>query len=105
MLAVPELKGEKSPPHTRGSTLVTNTVPVGMNVPPAHAGIDLYKTIEARRATSPPRTRGDRPEDQQMEKQIIQSPPHTRGSTLDCFCGRCFLDVPPAHAGIDLKGR
>ncbi len=72
----------QSPPHTRGSTLVGNSGDAPSDVSPAHAGIDLPRDAGAGYWWGLPRTRGDRPAGYISFLAIVQSPPHTRGSTL-----------------------
>ena len=91
-----------SPPRTRGSTLRWDCPNVGTGVSPAHAGIDPdILTFEAGQG-SLPRARGDRPRIQAEAHGLIESPPRTRGSTLQKPRFTQPRPVSPAHAGIDL---
>ncbi len=90
------------PPHTRGSTLRWEKIPLSRHVSPAHAGIDPGFPTQKRPRRRFPRTRGDRPNPPHFFDVIIMFPPHTRGSTSAGRMRPCNRQVSPAHAGIDL---
>ena len=46
---------------------------------PVHAGIDRRFVTSAAKSEGFPRTRGDRPEFDDMEALLIEVPPYTRG--------------------------
>ena len=69
---------------------------------PAHAGIDPAHPPLSPLCCGLPRTRGDRPQLEELKKPLLAAPPHTRGSTL-CVGMLLLPDSgSPAHAGIDL---
>ena len=92
-----------SPPRTRGSTLKPCSDAEARSVSPAHAGIDLKSRLCCSILVSLPRARGDRPQQDYVERWCIKSPPRTRGSTSKKLFAATCSAVSPAHAGIDLK--
>ena len=91
-----------APPHTRGSTRRSTWSPATSTGSPAHAGIDLPRSISGVSTIRLPRTRGDRPWVWMPFSRAMAAPPHTRGSTRPphSLCLASFGS--PAHAGIDL---
>ena len=90
-----------APPHTRGST----SSPLYFRMPaagsPAHAGIDPCCAHISMSAARLPRTRGDRPVYKHLQRDGLEAPPHTRGSTSAPARARARVYGSPAHAGID----
>ena len=72
----------KSPPRTRGSTLLWAGSHPSTLVSPAHAGIDLSLAPLMSWSFGLPRARGDRPAPAGPPTKKPASPPRTRGSTL-----------------------
>ena len=91
----------RSPPRTRGSTLIAAARALYTPVSPAHAGIDLRRIESCIRSCSLPRARGDRPSGRPYSSCRQLSPPRTRGSTCCVLTDDKRQDVSPAHAGID----
>ncbi len=98
-------EAEKSPPPTRGSTLLLMAPEHKSAVSPAHAGIDPPEPPCHPKPTRLPRPRGDRPFCAQVWFVACTSPPPTRGSTAGGRRHPLPVVVSPAHAGIDLGGR
>ena len=71
----------RAPPHTRGSTLWSETFSRAYSGSPAHAGIDLKDAEDHFELFGLPRTRGDRPSRLLPGYPRDRAPPHTRGST------------------------
>ena len=92
--------GDRSSPHTRGSSGVLHQRFAPASVVPAHAGVILA----AGRTVSPwrcrPRTRGGHPAVPEGYAGRIRSSPHTRGSSLPHQRGGGVGQVVPAHAGV-----
>ncbi len=74
------------------------------SVSPAPAGIDPGPSWHSRHCVGLPRTRGDRPDPTVPERQVSESPPHPRGSTLLNRQHALSVGVSPAPAGIDPTG-
>ena len=92
----------QSTPRTRGSTCRHRATQYHVVVYPAHAGIDLGTTSRRRLIFCLPRARGDRPPQHWSKPSLFKSTPRTRGSTISWGGVVWYVDVYPAHAGIDL---
>ena len=91
----------RAPPHTRGSTQTRLASAWRIQGSPAHAGIDPLMWHSNSKRMWLPRTRGDRPCRDLDQRDGIQAPPHTRGSTRSAAAADDLDDGSPAHAGID----
>ena len=70
------------PPHTRGWTVLNHGEGLGVDVSPAHAGMDRYPLRLPWGIKCFPRTRGDGPLSRNTRSFCASFPPHTRGWTL-----------------------
>ncbi len=91
----------EAPPHPRGSTPIEVRRGAGARGSPAPAGIDPPSGQPADRLARLPRTRGDRPPEDQQSAEVATAPPHPRGSTLFDIDDRRGIVGSPAPAGID----
>ncbi len=94
----------RAPPHTRGSTPDLGWHRACARGSPAHAGIDPASATTRGSRSRLPRTRGDRPLLSVPRLDLLQAPPHTRGSTQRRLVSTLLEVGSPAHAGIDLAG-
>ena len=88
-----------SPPHTRGK--VRNfTDDCGLiGITPAHAGKRIHGVIRKPPPWDHPRTRGEKRNPRPAKKQLLGSPPHTRGKVGLGIHGAAGDGITPAHAG------
>ena len=87
-------------PHTRGSTVLLNSMDVAYLVCPAHAGVylGLLHLLPSRNGL--PRTRGGLPHVDTWAVVSDLFAPHTRGSTESPWIVNFRHSVCPAHAGV-----
>ncbi len=94
-----------APPHARGSTPDDVRAVHGTVGSPARAGIDPRREGDTRRIDPGtirlPRTRGDRPLIEAVDRLVKWAPPHARGSTPCSRLDRRVYAGSPARAGID----
>ena len=97
----PVCHGGRASPHTRGWTvqsIVDSRPPRGF---PAHAGMDLRRSVGADDTIRLPRTRGDGPQCDASGRHESVASPHTRGWTLWLYVKANDWEGFPAHAGMD----
>ena len=99
--AVPNPKGSRVSPHTRGWTQDGRRHPVRVPGFPAHAGMDPAASRRQRRPGRFPRTRGDGPAVYRSQDDGVTVSPHTRGWTQKTSPRRRPRQGFPAHAGMD----
>src|SRR5690606_18491926 len=92
-----------SPPHARGSTLLSRWNKTIAVVSPACAGIDPPAEKAQLEDFGLPRMRGDRPSKGRVDTHRKRSPPHARGSTWRVVVMTRRTAVSPACAGIDRR--
>jgi len=90
----------ESTPHARGSTRTKQGHERSDRVYPACAGIHPYFSWPQEAFVGLPRMRGDPPLPQALQRLMIVSTPHARGSTSFGRKGRFLGGVYPACAGI-----
>ncbi len=88
-----------SPPHTRGKVdgLLQESLEVGIT--PAHAGKSKQFYILPQVSRDHPRTRGEKPVQQNIAGVNLGSPPHTRGKDVLRRRNLRKHRITPAHAG------
>ena len=92
-----------SPPHTRGKALVLPHCPGVPGITPAHAGKRSRSLIHSPGREDHPRTRGEKFTSLALSKEIMGSPPHTRGKACTIFTNSSSIGITPAHAGKRCK--
>ncbi len=103
-----------APPHTRGSIRLHERRAARAAGSPAHAGIYRTATVSPSSTWRLPRTPGDRPGAKTKVLEVLEAPPHTRGSTFvggrrgetqagspaDTALGPCRAAGPISPAGL-----
>ena len=91
------------PPHARGWTRESARRVRPDGVSPARAGMDLRPVARRRTHGSFPRTRGDGPSLERLNRPLDSFPPHARGWT-SLWVDLCVSEsVSPARAGMDRR--
>src|SRR5690606_38473644 len=99
--------GATAPPRVRGhqpSKAVREKLRDATS-PHTHAGINPDPLFRPPPAPPPPRIRGDKPNCWETRRQVMDTFPHTRGSTGDSLGGDFHYPLLPAHAGINRSHR
>ena len=91
----------KVSPHTRGWTLVDDTLQMTLTGFPAHAGMDPRWPPRRCSSCRFPRTRGDGPLVPRVGRHLYGVSPHTRGWTVHRVADPPAAGGFPAHAGMD----
>ena len=88
-----------SPPHMRGTELLTDSSNIDKGITPAHAGNSAAQGLDTAGLGDHPRTCGEQIRQITMGVGIIGSPPHMRGTGLCCQRVGAVRRITPAHAG------
>ena len=101
---LPEHRQRPVSPHTRGWTLSVSEQRTAKGGFPAHAGMDPVSVVVSQSGMRFPRTRGDGPLLDPVDRAAMQVSPHTRGWTPDAVTPSGKSTGFPAHAGMDPDG-